>query len=380
MVSKEKMASALDFDPLNSSYWSKNRHDIVFGANYNAFAIKFTGFSICHPVFDDTNVLKYVQHSLRSAMSSELPTATFLFLSNGENKSINAYRAFVRNNPNYCTTLGFIPKTKLTYAVPTSWKGVQLNISSHTWSMDIIAVWNNEAKQRLSDASPNWLQTLQRSITEAVWENNQYLAREDTDHITNHVCPQYFKSKREDVTGQERGQNANVHPKPWDDKQFELKCPKWKLWAYTDGSCIGKAGNLIGAGVYCPQTKAGCYVDSGGVGMTNTINRAELTGIAAALTNKYTQIAMDSACSLSQFRKQLLFPEMQRAHIHSNLLKQNVSMIYASPEPICFYNVKAQFNFPSTPTGTASLPRQTAPSALALIVHFTYSQVVNTLK
>jgi ribonuclease HI len=40
--------------------------------------------------------------------------------------------------------------------------------------------------------------------------------------------------------------------------------------------------------------------------MTNTTNRAELTGIAAALTNKYTQIATDSACSLSQIRKQLL--------------------------------------------------------------------------
>jgi hypothetical protein len=131
-------------------------------------------------------------------------------------------------------------------------------------------------------------------------KKKQYLAREDTDHITNHVCPQYFKLNREDVTGQERGQNANVHLQPWDDKQFELKCPNWKLWAYTDGSCIGKAGNFIGARVYCPQTKAECYVDSGGVGMTNTINTAELTGIAAALTNKYTQIALDSACSLSQ--------------------------------------------------------------------------------
>ena len=99
----------------------------------------------------------------------------------------------------------------------------------------------------------------------------EYLAREHTDHITNHVCPQYFKSKREDVTGQERGQNANVHIQSWDDKQFELKCPNWILWAYTDGSCIGKAKNL-GAGVYCPQTKAECYVNSGGVGMTNTID------------------------------------------------------------------------------------------------------------
>ena len=32
---------------------------------------------------------------------------------------------------------------------------------------------------------------------------------------------------------------------------------------------------------------------------------------------------------------------MQRDHIHSNLLEQVVSMIYASPEPICFYKVKA---------------------------------------
>ena len=178
---------------------------------------------------------------------------TFLFLlPNWENKSINAYRALVRDNPKYCTTLGFIPKAKLTYAkLPTSWKGVQRNFSNHTWSMDIIAVWNKEAIQHLTDASPNWLQTLQRSIPEAVREKSQYLAREDTDHITNHVCPQYFKSKREDVTGQERGQNTNVYLQPWDDKQ----CPNWKLWAYTDGSCIGKAENFLGTGVYCPQTK-----------------------------------------------------------------------------------------------------------------------------
>jgi hypothetical protein len=75
--------------------------------------------------------------------------------------------------------------------------------------------------------------------------------------------------------------------------------------------------------------------------MTNTINRAELTGIAAALTNKYTQIATDSACSLSHIRKQLLFPELQRDHIQSDMLEQNLSMMYASPEPICFYKVKA---------------------------------------
>ena len=190
---KEKLASALDFDPENSSYWSERHRDIVFGANYNAFATKFTGFSICHPVYDDTKMLKCVQHSLQSAMCNEVPTATFLILPNWENKSINAYRALVRYNPKYCTTLDFIPKTKLTYAMPTSWKGIQRNSSNHTWSMDIIAVWNKEAKQRLTDSSQNWLQKLQWGFPEAVWEKNQYFARDDTDHITNRVCPQNFK-------------------------------------------------------------------------------------------------------------------------------------------------------------------------------------------
>ena len=84
---KRKMASALDFDPGNSSYWSEHHRDIVFGANYNAFATKFTGFSICHPVYDYTKMLKCVQHSLRSAMCSELPTATF-FLPNWETRAL----------------------------------------------------------------------------------------------------------------------------------------------------------------------------------------------------------------------------------------------------------------------------------------------------
>ena len=192
---KRKNASALDFDPGNSSYWSEHHRNIVLGANCDAFATKFTSFSICHPVYDDTKLLKCVQHSLWSAMCSELPTASFLVLPNWENKSINAYRALLRDNPKYCTTLGFIPKTKLTYAMPTSWKGIQRNFSNHTWSMDIIAVWNKEAKQHLTDASPNWLQSLQR-VPKAVWEKDRYLAREDTDHITNHVCPQYFKLKK----------------------------------------------------------------------------------------------------------------------------------------------------------------------------------------
>ena len=84
-----------------------------------------------------------LQHSLQSAKCSELPTATFLFLSNWENKSINAYRALVRDIPKYCTTLGFIPKTKLTYAMLTSWKGVQRYFPNHTWTWILLLSGTN---------------------------------------------------------------------------------------------------------------------------------------------------------------------------------------------------------------------------------------------
>ncbi len=62
------------------------------------------------------------------------------------------------------------------------------------------------------------------------------------------------------------------------------KVPDWRLWAYTDGSCLTcKSQQRVGAGVFIPATKTAIYVNSGGVGISHTINRAELTGIASAL-------------------------------------------------------------------------------------------------
>ena len=66
-------------------------------------------------------------------------------------------------------------------------------------------------------------------------------------------------------------------------------------------------------------------------------NRAELAGIYAALKCGHTHIASDSACSLSQ----ILFPELQRHHLHAQLIQEIVTKIQASSEIIYFYKVKA---------------------------------------
>jgi len=46
------------------------------------------------------------------------------------------------------------------------------------------------------------------------------------------------------------------------------------------------------------------------MGMTNTVNRAELAAITAAILHGHSQIATDSLSSLHQIRKHLLYPEL----------------------------------------------------------------------
>ena len=64
-VAKDKMASALDFSAQATSYWSSRHRDKVFGANYDAFATKYTGFSAYHPDYSDDVMYKSTEHAIR---------------------------------------------------------------------------------------------------------------------------------------------------------------------------------------------------------------------------------------------------------------------------------------------------------------------------
>jgi len=64
LVTKQKFAGSLDFDPSYQAYWSENTRDSVFRASTNAFDTKFTGFSFCHPNYCD-----YLLHSCGTCTS-----------------------------------------------------------------------------------------------------------------------------------------------------------------------------------------------------------------------------------------------------------------------------------------------------------------------
>jgi len=56
-VTKEKIASPLNHDPTLPQYWSEHPRDKAFGAHCNAFSSKFTGFSICHPIYHENTCI-----------------------------------------------------------------------------------------------------------------------------------------------------------------------------------------------------------------------------------------------------------------------------------------------------------------------------------
>ena len=191
--------------------------------------------------------------------------------------------------------------------------------------MHIIVIWNGEARKQLSETNLDWYTGLRQSIPEAKWNLNPYPT---TTSATIPTLTRAFISKRDDETLTRMAcssQLAHTSLSPPADHHLQLNEPDWRKWAYIDGSCLTFfSPQRIGAGVYIPSSNTSIYVNSGGVRIINTIY------INAALSSNCTDIAADSTCSLSQIRKQLLYPEMQRDHTHSKLLEHIASLIEKS--------------------------------------------------
>ena len=119
----------------------------------------------------------------------------------------------------------------------------------------------------------------------------------------------------------------------------------WKNYVYTDGSykqTSHKASPIdaecdapgIGAGVYFPPQAANeddergvPIVPAGDSHPQNTINRAEVVGILAALRHGAHMIATDSLSSMYQIKKMLRRPQDLLNHQHCELIKEIVTEI-----------------------------------------------------
>jgi len=82
MVTKDRTASGSSFGSTFKGVWSNRKSDVVFRSNFNPLATKFTGFSVCHPLYNNSSMLNMVRHAIYSSLSTESATATFLLLPN----------------------------------------------------------------------------------------------------------------------------------------------------------------------------------------------------------------------------------------------------------------------------------------------------------
>jgi hypothetical protein len=100
-------------------------------------------------------------------------------------------------------------------------------------------------------------------------------------------------------------------------------------------------GQDTGSGVYHPCLNVSHYcVNPRGVGITNTISRAELAAIAAAIIYGYSRIATDSLTSMHEIRKQLSHPNLHHHHIQGDVLQSIAKAIRQSTHHPPFISTK----------------------------------------
>jgi ribonuclease HI len=162
--------------------------------------------------------------------------------------------------------------------------------------------------------------------------------------------------------------NIDKAPQNSSSQNLTRKVKNWRDWTYTDGSLQkNEVGQDTGSGVYHPHLNVSHYVNPKGMGITNTISRAERAAIAAAVIHGYSHIATDSL-TLHQIKKQLSHPNLHRHHIQGDVLQSIAKAIRQSPSPIHFIKVKSH----------ASIIGNEHADALAKKSATTYSDLADT--
>eukprot|EP00983_Pelagomonas_calceolata_P067017 1149316-Pelagomonas_calceolata.AAC.3 len=74
------MTSPLDHDPQYQHNWSYEPRDTLFGAYHNSLSSRYSGFSVCHPIYDENAMTQALRNSVYSAILNTEATTIFMFL------------------------------------------------------------------------------------------------------------------------------------------------------------------------------------------------------------------------------------------------------------------------------------------------------------
>jgi len=74
--------------------------------------------------------------------------------------STNVYMALYNQLNNMCSLMGTISNQNLQYANIPFWNDSRTPLPKHHWDLQIISVWNTQARLNLNNRNPMWLNHL----------------------------------------------------------------------------------------------------------------------------------------------------------------------------------------------------------------------------
>jgi hypothetical protein len=107
-LGKERFSNPFVAHPCTPSYWTSHERDQVFGANHDAYTVRWTGASLAVPEFDVHMATKAVDWAITSAKSTTDSTLTILLLPTfyavdaTDTKDNASYMQLVRRNHDVC--------------------------------------------------------------------------------------------------------------------------------------------------------------------------------------------------------------------------------------------------------------------------------------
>ncbi|KAJ9517856.1 hypothetical protein QJQ45_004218 [Haematococcus lacustris] len=330
----QRWADPLTVRPETTTYWSPDINDTAFGAHHNCLLVRHTGLSTWNVPADDAMALKCVNHAIHSATQEEA-MATIMLIPGKKGISYPKHMDTLRRYPEYCQHLASIPSTKTRCPKP----GKHANLH-------IYVIWNAAGRQLVTKGNPQgWLASTATALhpqrdTHPI-RNRPTKQSQPATPPSGHKQHMRLPLDRDlPTSGHQRShqpltQHSTTQPR--------MAITEWATIAYSDGSCIKASGAdpaRVGAGVYIPENNILITVALDNP-ESNTINKAELTAIYAALKAGAKRIATDSLCSLYQIRRSLANPMSLITHRHNDILTAIATLIIDSPATIQFYKVRA---------------------------------------
>ncbi|KAJ9526344.1 hypothetical protein QJQ45_009821 [Haematococcus lacustris] len=330
----QRWADPLTVRPETTTYWSPDINDTAFGAHHNCLLVRHTGLSTWNVPADDAVALKCVNHAIHSAHQEEA-MATIMLIPGKKGISYPKYIDTLRRYPEYCQHLASIPLTNTNCS----------KLGKHA-TLLVYVIWNEAGQLLTTKGNPQgWMASTATALhpdreTHPFHHrpNNQ---RQPATLPSGHK--QYLRlplDRALPTPGHSRNQHQLTHHSTTLPR---MAITEWTTVAYTDGSCIKTsepAPARVGAGVYIPENNALITIALNDP-ENNTINKAELTAIHAALKAGARRIATDSLCSLYQIRRALAKPMSLINHRHNDILTDIATLIVDSPDTIQFFKVKA---------------------------------------